>query len=170
MGLWGMLLLVGCGKAETPKKPVSVPTPPPAIAAVAAEAPQKEAPKGEEKPTFAYEPKGKRDPFRSLIRVPTPSEKKEMDKHLPPLRREEIKNLKLVGIVWGDFGHEAVIETPDGKGYLVRHGASVGANRGVVSRIAETFLVIEERHIGVLGEVRMQEVVMALHPKKEEME
>ncbi len=173
IGRWGVILgvfwVTACGKAEPPPKPASS-VPLSARVENVPEVPRQEAPKEEVRPSTEYRPQGKRDPFRSLIRVPTPSEKKVLDKRLPPLQREDIKNLNLAGVVWGDFGYEALIKTPDGKGYFVRLGTLMGLNRGVVSRITDAFLVVRERHIGVLGEVRTQEVMMLLHPKKEEME
>ncbi len=163
----GVLLSVGCGETEAPRKPGPAKTP--VVANKAVEVADQGV-MDETTPTVAYRPQGKRDPFRSLIRVSTPSGKKAPAKHLPPLQREEISDLRFAGVVWGNFGYKALIQTPDGKGYLVQRGTLIGLNRGVVNQITETSVVIEERHTSALGDVQVQEMVIALHPKKGEVE
>ncbi len=68
-------------------------------------------------PPVAYAAKGRRDPFR------------------PPVREVEAKGglaiagMKLVGIVQGRQGPLAMVEGPDGLGYILRPGDAIGEGR-----------------------------------------
>lgn len=135
LGLIG--LLSGCGGTPPP-----APAPPrPATSAPAAPAPAapgKPAPppvampkEPEVKPLepVAYEPKGRRDPFASLATA-------EGAKGLT------VASVKLVGIVQGRQGRLALVEAPDGLGYILRAGDQIGDGRVVeIGRDNLTFSV-----------------------------
>jgi len=163
---WGLGLLWGCDSTSTPSLPVpealkSALTPP-ATPASLPPAP----PVVEEDPVVVYNPEGKRDPFRSLIQIG----ERKIDPNLPPLERTALSALRLAGIVWGDFGYEALVQTPDGRGYGVEVGTRMGINRGVVSRITPLNLSVEEKTVDILGAVHVATHVLELHPKKERVE
>ena len=80
----------------------------------------------------------------------------------PPLERYDIKEFKLTGIVWGGFGFNAMLEAPDGKGYFIRAGSVIGPNRGVVKRITQDSIVIEEKFKSYTGETQAREIVVRL--------
>ena len=117
----------------------------------------------EEAPVVVYNPKGKRDPFRSLIQIG----ERKVDPNLPPLQRTELSALRLVGVVWGDFGYEALVQTPDGRGYAVDIGTKMGINQGVISRITSLDLSVEEKSVDIFGATHVATHVIELHPKKE---
>lgn len=108
-------------KAPTPA-PVAAPAPTPAP--VASEV------------AFSYDAKGRRDPFRPLItpkvtpggRPPCPP-----GGGLPCLR---VAELKLTGIIWGGRGYFALVEAPDGKGYVLRKNDLVGVNADESARVS----------------------------------
>jgi type IV pilus assembly protein PilP len=116
---------------------------------------------------FQYNPEGRRDPFKSII---VSSEKQALTENLPPLQRKELSELKVIGIVWGGFGYGAVIQTPDGKGYPVRRGTRMGLNNGVISRITNKEIVVQEKYLDIFNERKTRDVVMELHPHKEGLE
>jgi len=120
-------------------------------------------PAEEEDPVAVYNPEGKRDPFRSLIQIG----ERKIDPNLPPLQRIELSALRLTGVVWGDFGYEALVQTPDGRGYAVDIGTKMGINQGVISRITSLNLSVEEKSVDILGATHVATHVMELHPKKE---
>lgn len=104
-------LLGGCGGSPPPPPP-----PPPAPPARAPSAPTA-LPKAPELPPLApkaYEVKGRRDPFRSLGGAT------EGPKGLT------VASVKLVGIIQGRGGPLALVETPDGLGYILRTGDLIG--------------------------------------------
>ncbi len=78
---------------------------------------------------LAYDPKGRRDPFASLATV-------EGGKGLT------VAAVKLVGIVHGRQGRLALVEAPDGLGYILRNGDQIGDGRVVeIGRDSLTFSV-----------------------------
>jgi len=155
-------LLAGCSDSKKPvakapapvQQPVSQPTGT-AVQAKAAEAPA---------PVYAYNPAGRRDPFTPII---IKEEKKALIGAKTPLERYPINEFKLSGIVWGGLGYHAMLEGPDGKGYFVRVGAVIGPNRGVVKKITQNSMIVEERYKDPSGEPIKKEIVVELRKKQE---
>ncbi len=87
--------------------------------------------------------------------------------NLPPLQRSTIEDLRLIGIIWGEKGYSAMIQTPDGKGYTIRRGTLIGPNRGKVKKITKRYVSVEERYTDIFGERKTRVVEMDLHPQKE---
>lgn len=69
-------------------------------------------------PPLAYEPKGRRDPFRPLP-VAAPEEEPNL----------QLYAVKLVGIVQGRQGPMALVESPDGLGFIVKKGDAIAEGR-----------------------------------------
>jgi type IV pilus assembly protein PilP len=163
-------LLNSCGLSEPPPVLNAPPAAPAAVAEVdpaAAAASQAPAEPTKIETPFQYNPEGRRDPFKSII---VSSEKQGRAENLHPLQRKELAELRLIGIVWGGFGYGAVIQTPDGKGYPVRKGTRMGLNNGVISRITNREVVVQEKFIDIFSETKIRDVVMELHPQKEGLE
>lgn len=164
-------LLFGCGETAPPVASKPAPS---TASAVVPKVPAEEivapaAPEKKEDPAalFQYNPAGRRDPFKSIIIA---SGKRNASENLPPLQRKELSEMRLIGIVWGGFGHGAIVETSDGKGYPVRKGTRIGLNNGVISQITNREVVIEEKYLDIFGETKVRNVVMELHPQKEGLE
>jgi type IV pilus assembly protein PilP len=122
--------------------------------------------KAEEKPAaiYAYSPAGRRDPFTPII---IKEEKKSLAGSKAPLERYPVNEFKLAGIVWGGLGFHAMLEGPDGKGYFVRQGTKIGPNQGVVKKITQNTMIIEEKYKDPLGETNRKEIVIELRKKQE---
>lgn len=135
------------------QKPISLPTP----TAVEEKA---QAP-------YSYNAQGRRDPFASIV---VKEEKLAKLGNRPPLERFNISEFKLTGVVWGGFGYNAMMEGPDGKGYFVRVGTVIGLNKGIVKKIMQDRLVIEEKFKNFSGETERREIVVELRKKQEEMQ
>ncbi len=118
-------------------------------------------------PAYTYNPVGRRDPFAPIV---TKEETKAKAGERPPLERYSISEFKLTGIVWGGFGYNAMLEAPDGKGYFVRVGTIIGQNRGVVKKITQDKMVIEEKFKNFSGETERKEIVIELRKKQEGMQ
>lgn len=121
-----VLGLSGCSGESTPAT-----TPPPrpsqpqaavATPAVAAPAPKPVV------PPFVYEAKGRRDPFRPLI-APRLVETKSRPR--TGLAALEVNELKLAGIIWEQRGYFALVEAPNGSGYVLRVNDTVGGDARV---------------------------------------
>jgi type IV pilus assembly protein PilP len=124
---------------------------------------------GEEKAqvAYSYNPQGRRDPFSSII---VREEKQAKMGDRPPLERFNLSDLKLTAVVWGGFGYNAMVEGPDGKGYFIRVGTVIGLNKGVVKKIMQNRMVVEEKFKNFSGETEHKEIVIELRKKQEEMQ
>ena len=163
------LLLVGCNGKSTTKQATTRPLPQqqadiPESKRVAEENPTEIAPTVEQVLEYNYNPQGRRDPFRSILVTAETAKKVEV---LPPLQRTEVAEMKLIGIVWGSLGYSAMIQTPDGKGYTIRVGTPIGPNNGVVKKMTERNLTVEEKFTDIFGDKKTREVAIDLHPQKE---
>ena len=110
----------------------------------------------------SYDPSGRRDPFLPISQLA----QQETDTSLPPLQRVGLTELNLIGVVWGNYGYTAMVQTPDGKGYSIRRGTRIGPNNGVVSSITERGFIVQERFTDVYGNKQEREYVKLLHPKE----
>jgi type IV pilus assembly protein PilP len=117
-----------------------------------------------ESPGYAYHRDGRRDPFMSIILVGS-NKAAEVNLNVPPLERVSLSELNVIGIIWGEFGYVAMVQTPDGRGYTVQEGTRVGTNNGVVSSIAEEAFTVQELYAGLYGKTQMREHLILLHPK-----
>lgn len=106
-------LLVGCGQSPPPAPPA--PAQPPAPAPAPAAKPK--APEEPWRPQISYEAKGRREPFRQP--------KTEAGERTGL----QVASVKLVGIVRGPEGPLALVEAPDGVGYILRAGDLIGDAR-----------------------------------------
>ncbi len=171
---WGVVLataLWACG-GEPPSSPAPAKAPPvrkPAPKARKAATPSA----AEEAPAFVYDPEGLRDPFQPFIRIePEKKEKKPPDVFVPktPLQRFAVEELRVAGIVWGPGKPaRALVEAPDGKGYVVRVGTLVGDRGGKIVAIHPDRVVVEERVVDLLGEVQARSVDLRLHTPEDEV-
>jgi len=110
--------LGGCSGAEPPaappKPPAAAPAPPPAPGPAAVRPLDPGA--GRPLPPMAYDAKGRRDPFAPVALA---GEGKGIN----------IAAAKLVGIVLGLNNALALVEGPDGVGYILRAGDGLGNGR-----------------------------------------
>ena len=118
-------------------------------------------------PEFAYNPAGRRDPFAPLI---VKQEKTSKLGDRPPLERYNLYEFKMMGVLWGGFGYNAMLEGPDGKGYFVRIGTVIGPNKGVVKKITQSSVIVEEKFKSLSGAPERKETVIELRKKQEEIQ
>lgn len=176
-----LLIFFGCG-GESPK-PTKVPIPP-AGQKPAASAPAKEpaAAALDEKAlaspppasNYSYNPQGKPNPFQPLVvekKEPPPGPKKAEaapraeEKSLTPLERVDLAGLKLVAVVWDIPKPKALVEEGGGKGYILSVGTRVGKNRGQVTRINASGVVVTEK-FEVDGKLKPREVPLRLYSEQ----
>lgn len=154
--------LSGCSDGGSPSAPqVSKPAQTqPAKTAAPAPAPVKAA------AVFVYETKNRRDPFRPLIvpRVETTARGK-CQPGQPGLGCLDVKELKLAGIVWGQRGYYALVEAPNGAGYVLRVNDTVGEGARV-TKIASDIVAFEVK--GGPGLQAQPARVVELRLRKEE--
>jgi len=176
--LMGIILtLGGCG-GEAPK-PAKVPMPPPGKKATApaptpaplpSSAESKAEPPAIEK--FTYDPKGKPDPFKPLIverLEAAPKKPKEVMEAIleggTPLERMDLGQLKLVAVIWNVPQPKGMVEDTTGKGYILSIGTPIGKNKGKVTQITSTGILVTERHETSSGKFKSREVTLKLYPE-----
>lgn len=121
---------------------------------------------------YVYSSASKPDPFRPFIRPAPPEEifrPHALQRPLTPLELVEAAQLRVVGIVRHGQHQEdalAMVEMPDGKGYILRSGVAVGRHGGVVHRISAHEVVILEQGLDITGREQSREVILKLHPSQ----
>ena len=120
--------LTGCpgGGSPTPTPPPRPASPAQAVPAAPAVAPAPAA--APARPTYVYETRGRRDPFRPLIEPRVSAVKTGPKIGLAAL---EVNEIKLSGIIWEQRGFLALVEAPDGKGYVLRVNDTIGGDARV---------------------------------------
>lgn len=94
-------------------------------------------------PFYTYHPIGKRDPFKTYGEGLGP---KPPPRFCGPLCNHDLSQLKLVALVFSIASPRALIETPDGKGIVVRTGMPIGRHGGRISSIDKTGIVVSETY------------------------
>ena len=154
-------MLAGCSNnAKQTAAPVTAQEPKSAVTATVTSAVTTTV----ETDVYGYLPAGRRDPFTPIV---IKEEKKTLSGAKTPLERYAINEFKLSGIVWGGLGYHAVLEGPDGKGYFVKQGTVIGPNRGIVKKITQNSMIIEEKFKDPTGELNKKEIVIELRKKQE---
>ncbi len=164
--MWTLVLFVvvplgltGCSGGGSPT-PSPAPLPRPAQPAQAnPAAPVAAAPA---RPTYVYEIRGRRDPFRPLIEPRVKAIKTGPKVGLAAL---EVNEIKLSGIIWEQRGFLALVEAPDGKGYVLRVNDTIGRDARV-SKITPESVTFEVKGPSPLPQVRTRLVELRL--RKEE--
>ena len=121
-GASGLVVVVGvvaavataCGGGTPPPPPVAVAPAAPSAAAPVVRPKEPETSKA--LPPIAYEPKGRRDPFTPIF----------LGKDIAGL---SVSAVKLTGVVGGRGGLMALVEAPDGIGYILKPGDALGDGR-----------------------------------------
>ena len=92
---------------------------------------------------YAYNPIGKRDPFRSplgdIIKSTNPQGSCN-----EPLCQWDLDQLTLVAVVTGDSNPVAMVQDPQGTGYVVHRNARIGKAGGKVSSILRDAITVTE--------------------------
>jgi type IV pilus assembly protein PilP len=123
---------------------------------------------------WKYDPTGKPDPFKSFILATAAQEEtapKVVRRQLTPLQKMPLSEIEagLKAIIWGQLGNKALVEDATGKGYVVQEGTYVGQHDGIVKKIYEDRIIVEEyRRDPGKGRLEPNEVVLKL--KKVEAE
>ena len=122
---------------------------------------------GEEQPAgsmggsqgFAYDPVGRRDPFRSFIL----DRLHEDETHTKgPLEEYDLSQLEVAGLVWKAEKRRALVIDPSGQGYVVEEGDKIGKNNGRVLEIGDSSMRVREEYVDFHGEATTKEIDMRI--------
>jgi len=146
--------------ARAAQAPAAAPAPAPEPAAEALE------------PAFSYQPVGLRDPFEPFIRLDEPKPKTKPQVFVPrtPLQRYALEEIRLVGVMWAEGGRSvALVEDPEGKGYVVSGGVLIGDRGGKIIGIRPDRVDVEERFVDLFGEENVKVMTMTLRKPEGEV-
>ena len=121
--------------------------------------------------SYSYSPAGIDDPFVPFIqpevREPAATQPERPRRPLTPLEKVEVSQLKLVGIIWGaeqQHTPSAMVELPDGKGFILKTGTVVGPNMGQVVSIRPDQVLVMEEVTDIFGVTREKMTTLRLRP------
>jgi type IV pilus assembly protein PilP len=127
-----------------------------------------EVPEWISKPIFQYSATARLDPFNSFLKTQAArQQRREQDstRVLSPLERFEVTQLKVVGIIHNNNDPEnvaAMVELPDGKGFVLKQGERVGMNQGRVVMITNDQVQVLEESEDLFGDIVTRSVVLKL--------
>ena len=147
----------GCSKETAPPPQQVVKRQAPKPEAKAPPSPVGEAQAKKVESVALYEPRGKRDPFVSFIKVEERRKVGVDTASLPPLQRYDLGELKFAGVIWTKKGARGLVEDGEGKGYSVTVGTRIGRSGGVVSRITGKEIFVKEEFVGNRGQKIVKE-------------
>lgn len=113
---------------------------------------------------YIYDPAGKRDPFKAFIIEA--GKKAGPVAPATPLQSYNLSALRLVGIMMLPGKKVAIIEDPTGKGYHVKEGTHIGLNEGVVFRILNDEVIVEENYLDESAQTKKRMVSVKI-PKEQ---
>lgn len=108
---------------------------------------------------YTYDPKDKRDPFRSTFWARRSVEKAEVR---GPLEQYELGQLAVVAVVWETNRPRALVMDPTGESYVIREGSRVGKNDGLVIHIGDNLVLVKETYVDFAGEQSTKDVEMRI--------
>ncbi|MBW2557304.1 MAG: pilus assembly protein PilP [Deltaproteobacteria bacterium] len=122
--------------------------------------------------TYRYNPEGKADPFKPFIKIvkkgkpggkaPGTQLIEGQAAFIPPLQRFGTGQFRLTGIVLTGNKRIAMVETPEGKRYILREGTHIGVNKGRVIKILSDNLMVLEKIKDFEGNTNMERVILTL--------
>jgi type IV pilus assembly protein PilP len=109
--------------------------------------------------SFSYDPRGKRDPFRSTQWDQLAAKDDEVR---GPLEQFDVGQLSLVAVVWHTGNARALVQDPAGQSYIVREGTKIGKNSGRVLTIGDSSVVVKETYVDFLGQETTKDIEMRI--------
>lgn len=109
---------------------------------------------------YFYDPRGKRDPFRSFRFVlDEDSSNQEVS---GPLGDFELGQLELSAVIWDAGNPRALIIDPGGRSFIVREGSQIGKNSGQVIHIGDNLVLVKETYENFAGEQTTKDVELRI--------
>jgi type IV pilus assembly protein PilP len=115
----------------------------------------------------------KRDPFKPFIPAPAAPQaasagkaSKVIQRDALPIQSFDTEKFRITGIITGIKENSALVMDPNGKGYVVKEGMSIGNNDGRVRKVTASSVEVEESFRDDSGKVRKRIVKLTLLRKK----
>ncbi len=115
---------------------------------------------------YAYNPLGKRDPFRAYQDERGPGTPEQATGCNEPLCQWDLDQMALVAVVSGDSNPMAMVEDPTHTGHLIYQGTKIGKQGGKVTQILRECLIVTEYWTGPDGKVNANPVKVCIAEEK----
>jgi type IV pilus assembly protein PilP len=114
---------------------------------------------------------GKKDPFKPDIAIKTatsslPADINKAMKGGLPIHSFDVSQFKLIGVITGAKENQAMVVDPNGKGYVLKTGMTIGKNDGRVTAVGINGVDIVEQFKDDSGRVRKENIRITL-PRKQ---
>ncbi|OGW23979.1 MAG: hypothetical protein A2X59_13550 [Nitrospirae bacterium GWC2_42_7] len=119
-----------------------------------------------EREVYVYDPKGRRDPFISLIDLA--KERSTRKKAPNPIENFDVEEIRVIAIAWDKKQYYAMITLPDNKSYTIRKGMTLGLYGGRVEEIEKDSLFIREQVKDYRGQMKTKDTILKLRKEGEE--
>ena len=168
-------LVSGCNKKE---QPASVASPPAPVQV------KQQQDKAVQKPvsssfvklvpplsTNQFDFSGKKDPFKpdsalKTATVPLPDDMKKALKGGLPIHSFDVSQFRLIGVITGAKENQAMVVDPNGKGYVLKTGMTIGKNDGRITAVNINGVDVVEQFKDDSGRVRKENIRITL-PRKQ---
>jgi len=154
-----LIPFMGCENKQPPaKKPVAekvVPAP-----ETKKDIKQPEETAKVEQEVYAYDAKGRRDPFMTLVKIA--QQKPERKKGATPVESYGLDVIRLLAIAWDKEKYYALIMLPDKKSYTIKEGMALGLYGGKVEKITKDTVVIREFIKDYRGNLKPKDTILKL--------
>lgn len=166
-----VVFLFGCNKNEPPALPLP---PAPAMVKNPLKPIQKHissALKASMSPVNQFDFSTKKDPFKpyAIIKkapVLTADKLQQKQRFGLPIHSFDVSQFKLIGIVSSSKGSQAMVTDPNGKGYVLKTGMTIGKNEGRIMSITSNGIEVLEQFRDDNGRVRKEHIKISL-PRKQ---
>jgi type IV pilus assembly protein PilP len=108
----------------------------------------------------------KKDPFKPFIVAKTGADLKKALQTGLPIHSFDVSQFKLIGVITGVKENQAMVVDPNGKGYVLKIGMSIGKNDGRITAISTRGVEVLERFKDDNGRVRKENIRITL-PRKQ---
>lgn len=111
----------------------------------------------------------KKDPFKPYVVIKQITEAEKLKKDLKstlPIHSFDVSQFKLIGVVTGAKENKAMVTDPNGKGYVLKAGMTIGKNEGRITAITNSGVDILEQFRDDNGRVRKEYIKITL-PRKQ---
>jgi Tfp pilus assembly protein PilP len=119
-----------------------------------------------EKEVYAYDSKGRRDPFFPLTETMKIKPPRKIGSS--PVENVDVEDIRLIAIAWDNQQYYAMITLPDNKSYTVRKGMSLGLYGGKIRDITRDTVIISEQVKDYIGRIKTKETILRLRKEGEE--
>jgi len=114
---------------------------------------------------------GKKDPFKpdSALKTTASSLPEDMKKALKgglPIHSFDVSQFRLIGVITGAKENQAMVVDPNGKGYVLKAGMTIGKNDGRVTSVGINGVDVVEQFRDDSGRVRKENIKITL-PRKQ---